>query len=119
MATLVYVQNLRALWADLPGNLTIDQWRQTVADFGGMCAYCQTRPYIDLEHFIPVELGGGTTVGNCVPACKSCNGRKRRKHPDELDDEVWHGRIGQIRAYLATRQSAVMFAVNGEAAACA
>lgn len=103
LAMLVYQHNLRALRGGRPATLTIAQWRQTLADFGGRCAYCQTQSWRDIEHFIPLHIGGGTTATNCVPACLLCNARKYRTHPNDLDDARWQGRIGQIRTYLATR----------------
>lgn len=89
----------------LLSSLTVGQWQQTLSDFNNRCAYCQSRPATDIEHFIPVELGGGTTADNCVPSCRACNARKRSKHPNDLDDSQWHGRISQIRTYLSTRNA--------------
>jgi 5-methylcytosine-specific restriction endonuclease McrA len=64
------------------GDLTLLQWRARVSEFQGVCAYCQDRPYQVLEHFIPIVLGGATSLTNCVPACFKCNARKRDEHPD-------------------------------------
>jgi len=77
-------QLLRAEQAKLPATLTMKQWLFTLKYFRGCCAYCNNRPGIVLEHFIPLTSGGGTTIGNCVPSCYSCNSKKGNKHPDAV-----------------------------------
>ena len=103
----IHTQNARAAAAGLPADLTLDQWLQTLADFNGLCAYCQQRPFEHLEHFIPIDAGGGTTVGNCVPACGRCNYSKGADDPGlpqgELLDQNPRQRVGQ---YLAARADA-------------
>lgn len=44
--------------------------------FGGACAYCPAvaRTW---DHLVAVSKGGKTQPGNIVPACVSCNSRKR------------------------------------------
>lgn len=89
--------------ADLPATLTFDEWTRTVADFSGACAYCGTAPAEVLEHFVPLSWGGGTTPGNCLPACIACDDRKSGKRPDRLGPTFSAERIEQLRAYLAGR----------------
>jgi 5-methylcytosine-specific restriction endonuclease McrA len=101
----------RASKRDLPATLTVDQWLVTLKDFGGRCAYCYEKPYQVLEHFIPLELGGGTTVDNCVPACRSCNLTKGPWSPFDLP--YYYTRNAQrilaiapkVKLYLETRRS--------------
>lgn len=77
----VDLNNKRAVKAHLPATLTVEQWLETVNYFNGKCAYCQDAVYTLLEHFIPIVHGGGTTQGNCVPACSACNGMKQAWNP--------------------------------------
>lgn len=64
----------RARQAGTPASLTMEEWQQTINHFNGLCAYCLTAHWEQIEHFLPVETwGGGTTLSNCVPACASCN----------------------------------------------
>lgn len=44
--------------------------------FDGECAYCPSKGET-WDHVIPVSKGGQTAPGNMVPACRSCNSRKR------------------------------------------
>lgn len=54
------------------------QWRaETLADFGGLCAYGCGRPAAQWDHVIPWSQGGSFEMpGNAVPACRSCNQKK-------------------------------------------
>jgi hypothetical protein len=40
------------------------------------CFYCGAKTNIHLDHVIPVSRGGRHSIGNLVPACKSCNSKK-------------------------------------------
>jgi 5-methylcytosine-specific restriction endonuclease McrA len=73
----------RAEKAGLPATLSLRQWVATIEHFKGLCAYCQNKPFEVLEHFVPVEMGGGTTASNCVPACNKCNAIKGGFSPHE------------------------------------
>lgn len=53
------------------------------------CYYCQTpisRSEVTMDHVVPISRGGRSTAGNLVPACKSCNERKRSLTPMEWQD---------------------------------
>lgn len=65
----------RARADGLPAQLTQEQWDRTLAHFDNRCAYCGRCWYV-VEHVVSLDLGGGTTVWNCVPACYSCNSIK-------------------------------------------
>ncbi len=69
-------------------------WRQTPALSNTklfardrhICAYCgHHHPPEDLtrEHVVPTSRGGRDTWLNCVTACRSCNGRKGNRLPEE------------------------------------
>ncbi len=92
----------RAQERGLPATLTLGQWLATVGHFDGLCAYCLARPFSDLEHFVPLVAGGGTTAANCVPACAHCNGAKHAIDP-LTQPHVLASRasIGRVSAYLA------------------
>lgn len=48
--------------------------------FEGECAYCDN-PAATWDHFVPVSRGGQTIPGNMLPACGSCNSRKKDRDP--------------------------------------
>lgn len=44
--------------------------------FGWLCAYCHTAADT-WDHIVPVLKGGRTIPGNMLPACRSCNSKKK------------------------------------------
>lgn len=48
-----------------------------LAEYGGLCAYCQEAPHGHWDHFIPVKKGGPHSLANLIPSCPPCNLRKR------------------------------------------
>jgi 5-methylcytosine-specific restriction endonuclease McrA len=46
------------------------------------CVYC-SGPYEELDHVMPVKLGGLDVKENLVPACSTCNKKKSSKHPND------------------------------------
>jgi hypothetical protein len=97
-------QRSKARGAGTPALLSIEQWEQTLADFNGLCAYCLTKPFEVMEHFMPVYVAG-TTVNNCIPACNVCNIRKRNRIGDELIKIFGQDIIDRIGQYLASRST--------------
>lgn len=62
-------------------------WRNRIA--AGICHYCGRdfpAAALTLDHIVPLVRGGRSTRGNCVPACKECNTRKRDLLPTEWQD---------------------------------
>ncbi|OEU71220.1 MAG: HNH endonuclease [Desulfuromonadales bacterium C00003093] len=59
-------------------------WQKRIAK--GVCHYCE-KPFppgeLTLDHIVPLARGGRSTKGNCVPACKECNNRKKDLLPLE------------------------------------
>lgn len=46
------------------------------------CVYCGG-DYEDVDHVMPVKLGGLDTKENLVPSCSRCNKKKNAKHPED------------------------------------
>ena len=59
-------------------DLTVTQWQERVAEFGGYCAYCLAPlgDDVHMDHMTPLSRGGNHTLSNVVPCCKSCNSKK-------------------------------------------
>ena len=95
----VEAHNTRARQLDRPATLTIKQWLAALRYFDERCAYCLSH-YKGLEHYLPLDLGGGTTALNCLPSCMTCNVRKRDKHPDEFALLFPAENIEHIKSYM-------------------
>ena len=89
-------------------------WEQTIADFHGLCAYCQERPYQELEHFIPRKQGGKTDIANCLPACRECNSKKSDRTGDALIGMFGIATIERLRLYLESRSGKPIVVSNME-----
>jgi len=75
-------------------DLTVEQWERTLDVFDFRCAYCGIDSgKLQQEHFIPVLMGGGYTLGNIIPACHRCNVRKGSKDPKDWLAEDKYGEI--------------------------
>lgn len=62
-------------------------WKNRIAT--GICHYCGMKvapKELTLDHLVPVSRGGKSTKTNCVPACKSCNNKKKNLLPMEWAD---------------------------------
>lgn len=62
-------------------------WKNRIAT--GICHYCGQKfapRELTLDHIVPLTRGGRSTRGNCVPACKECNNRKKDLLPMEWED---------------------------------
>ncbi len=64
------------------------QWWSNRLD-RGVCHYCGgrfKRDELSMDHVVPVIRGGKSTRGNCVPACKDCNNKKKYMLPIEWEE---------------------------------
>lgn len=61
-------------------------WKRRLAK--GECHYCNNRIVatdLTMDHIVPISRGGRSTKGNVVPACKTCNNKKKHLLPMEWD----------------------------------
>lgn len=61
-------------------------WKRRCAK--GQCYYCGlaiAAKELTMDHLVPIARGGKTTKGNVVPACKSCNNKKKQMLPMEWE----------------------------------
>lgn len=67
----------------VPNTLTADEIDETLEVFNHCCGYCLTDLealpplHRTLDHMDPISRGGGNTQVNVIPACKTCNSRKK------------------------------------------
>lgn len=52
--------------------------------FDNKCFRCGHPDELEIDHHIPIALGGHLVPGNLVALCKVCNNFKKDKHPDEF-----------------------------------
>lgn len=64
-------------------DFTAQQWDMLQRAFKHRCAYCDRRykGRLTQDHVVPISKGGAHTASNIVPACRSCNSRKRTGPP--------------------------------------
>ena len=95
------VQRYNARKHGLKATLTANEWEKIKVAFGDKCAYCGCEASLCQEHFIPVSRGGAYVYENILPSCKSCNHKKKDKHPaDWLPSEKYQA----ILRYFSTLQ---------------
>jgi len=96
----------RARRRGLRADLSLAAWEKTLQDFEGRCAYCGGYGWT-VDHFRPMGVGGGSTVGNCLPCCSYCNNQKGSLSPESFQrvsqERVSKERIEQVRRYLKRR----------------
>lgn len=83
-----FANNTKHRTGEVDDVIDFKQWKACLVHFEGKCAYCgseQTRTkHHTKEHVVPVAKSGTSSVGNIVPACKSCNCSKQ-----DNDMEKW------------------------------
>lgn len=65
---------------NLIDSFTVEQWEHCLSVFNHSCSYCGSKEYLQQEHFVPVSKDGEYTAKNIIPACRSCNIKKRDKN---------------------------------------
>jgi 5-methylcytosine-specific restriction endonuclease McrA len=54
---------------------------QVLERYGDGCFYCSVGSFEQLDHYVPIELGGEHTLANVRPSCARCNIKKGRQDP--------------------------------------
>jgi 5-methylcytosine-specific restriction endonuclease McrA len=73
---------------EIINTLTSQEWLDILKEYDYKCAYCgiefdeNTLPTRD--HIIPISKGGNNIKNNIIPACQSCNSRKKDKLVNEF-----------------------------------
>ena len=86
----VWGSRYRARRANAPVNdFTLAQWAEIQTAYGYRCVYCpptcwrcrQKKHKLTQDHIMPLSKGGPHTASNIVPACGSCNSKKKAGAP--------------------------------------
>lgn len=85
-------QNRRAREANAISQLTLTEWQWLLDQSKNRCVYCGKHEddcrRLEQDHIVPVTKGGGYTITNIVPACRSCNARKNDRTPEQAGMEM-------------------------------
>jgi hypothetical protein len=91
-------------------SFTEQDWKAVKASFGDACAYCGGTGMVEMDHAIPLSRLqlGEHRLGNLVPACPACNGKKSHlRFRPYLEAKYEHepregeARIAAIKAHMA------------------
>lgn len=75
-----HTENRRTAKLRGAGKVTAQQWRAIIEQFDSRCAYCLEKPSkLTMDHIVALSRGGDHCPENVVPACATCNSRKRAK----------------------------------------
>lgn len=75
-------------------------WKRKCAK--GVCYYCGNAApahELTMDHIVPIARGGKSTKGNVVPACKTCNNKKKQMLPMEWEAYMQDLRGSQASAF--------------------
>lgn len=64
------------------GDLDRHDWKFLVALAENKCLCCGEKQKLEMDHIVPISLGGKTTIHNIQPLCASCNARKGANSTD-------------------------------------
>lgn len=89
----------RARKAAAPGSHTLAEWRAKLAVYDYRCAYCgRSDVSLTEDHATPLARGGSDLIDNIVPACGSCNSRKRDLTAEEFREWGSWAAFGKLTA---------------------
>lgn len=62
------------------GSFSPVEWNALLAEHGYKCAHCESSENIEIDHIVPIALGGTNTIDNVQPLCRSCNSSKGSRY---------------------------------------
>lgn len=74
----------RAREAGNGGSHTPEERAAKFARLGNRCFYCGASGRLTADHDLPIARGGTDNIANILPACRSCNCRKRTRTAPEF-----------------------------------
>lgn len=69
-------QKTRRRLSESCGQISDEDWSRLLNRHQHRCFYCKRDGEITMDHVVPLSRGGTNTIGNVVPACRSCNSSK-------------------------------------------
>ena len=71
------------------GSYTAEEWNTMCLLVGGRCVACGQIAKLEVDHIVPVSMGGGNDIDNIQPLCRSCNAVKRTDVEDFRPLTLW------------------------------
>jgi 5-methylcytosine-specific restriction endonuclease McrA len=90
---VIVSQNYRAKRRNLSSRVYTLEWEVVLAKCGYRCVKCGETDWLQMDHIIPLKLGGAHSRFNIQPLCQWCH--KARSHDRAMD----------FRPYTRTRYS--------------
>lgn len=88
------VQNRRRVRRkSVEGSHSVGEWLLVLWICDNRCAYCGATSRLTKDHVVPISKGGTDYIENILPACLSCNSRKR----DKPSFTIKHYPVGETR----------------------
>jgi 5-methylcytosine-specific restriction endonuclease McrA len=57
---------------------SIQEWNNLINFYGKICLSCGSKPKrLEIDHVVPLALGGSDFISNIQPLCKRCNSKKQ------------------------------------------
>lgn len=64
-------------------NIGREELENHLALFNDCCAYCESKEFLTIDHFISLSKGGSDCLSNIVLACSKCNSSKGNRDPQK------------------------------------
>lgn len=74
--------NRRAKRDGAVGEITLQEWLALRTRYQNRCAACGQQAKLEIDHIIPLKVGGDNFITNIQPLCHACNTRKRQQTTD-------------------------------------
>ena len=78
----VKTNNRRAKRDGVAGEITLQDWLALRARHHDTCASCHQAVKLEIDHVVPMKLGGLNIISNIQPLCHGCNTRKKQQTTD-------------------------------------
>lgn len=76
------------------------QWKAIEAFYRGLCAYCEVKPWTDIDLMLPEAQGGVYEPRNVIPACRTCLTSKGA--------QIWNPKKSNPFAEVVTRNDTIV-----------
>lgn len=72
----------RAKKKSAEGSISSVEWLKLLNRYENKCLCCGKKAKLEMDHVVPLSLGGRNSIDNIQPLCRSCNARKGGKTID-------------------------------------